>query len=1049
MSIDRSTNLTYRNIGQSLEVYPHIRGGREENQTTLSKADRDSNLDLPVIGSLVYRKSSAAIEAGDCYSYRKHGNTVGAHIPLRDYCDMARSILVLYSQHIVAKGSTHTPAVSLTHAGGHARTPSEKHRTLGDRVVVQRPHDVPLPYLLYRGCLIFPLSQLVHPAYIYIFREEKNDGQTKTHEERKRGMVMPWSVFWQVLLLLCCLSLDSLGSGVEHATDNSTIVTGLEDDGTCKCKEISVGKMSCQATCMAPPSTDNTNISVLEIRSSTLVGLRVGTLSAWTSLKAITIEDNYHLVEIEPGTFRGMNLVTNLSISSNINLSYLSEGVFEGLDSLVTLQLKKNNFSAFQSFVAALSPKYLPWLRKLILNENPLQRVEVEDLAALNGSLLEDLHLVSCQLEYVQPESLNTLTHLRALYLGLNTLNVSLLAGLIGELTTSGIPLRILNLYSVGLQSSIPENLLNAIADSDITHLSLARNQFQSLRPGSFPIMPHLLHLDLREIVAINFPQGILNGTVAPNLTTLLFGGNRLPGIVPGILLPHLQSLDLSSNSGDSRDRSYFDLGEGMFVNMTSLSYLNLSYNYVRTISRKTFKGLTNLDKALSLKNATIVHIEPYSFSELENLQFLNLEDNIFPSFINLTSSLFKGLMNLKVLLLGGCGIPSLSKDPNVFSPLARLEYLGLERNLLVTLSPQLFSPLPNLLGVDLSTNLIVPWKDEEERVFKNVSTSLQVFMQDNKLTYISPAMIEDFLDVELIKLSGNPFTCDCRYFYRTKLWLGVSNLSLTSLRTTQSSLKCYSPDKWREKPLLEYLDKLDLEETICRFVINPDSDSIFAWIITPIVILMIFLLVFLILGYKYRSYIRYWVFLANVNMRRHGFKARRKIQEGYSNYQYDAFVSYSNEDRNFVVRLVAMLENYEPFLKLCVYERDFEIGSVISESILQSVAMSRRIVLIVSDAFVRSQWCMWELQLAGNKKMFLEGGEKRRLSLRGREDPLVLVRLGQVADTHMTPFLKYLLKTRVYLEWDHEPKRQRQFWDRLRTTLSPPSISISPGPTN
>nr|CAD7448856.1 unnamed protein product [Timema bartmani] len=45
----------------TLELYQHLRGWRVENhfgKTTLSTRNRDSNLDLPVIGSLVYCKSS-------------------------------------------------------------------------------------------------------------------------------------------------------------------------------------------------------------------------------------------------------------------------------------------------------------------------------------------------------------------------------------------------------------------------------------------------------------------------------------------------------------------------------------------------------------------------------------------------------------------------------------------------------------------------------------------------------------------------------------------------------------------------------------------------------------------------------------------------------------------------------------------------------------------------------------------------------------------------------------------------------------------------------
>nr|CAD7441673.1 unnamed protein product [Timema bartmani] len=78
------------------EVYLHLRGGRVENQlgeTTLSTPDQDSNLDLPVIGSLFYHMSSAldhrTTEAGganldNVYPYLRGGrvgNPLGNPLP--------------------------------------------------------------------------------------------------------------------------------------------------------------------------------------------------------------------------------------------------------------------------------------------------------------------------------------------------------------------------------------------------------------------------------------------------------------------------------------------------------------------------------------------------------------------------------------------------------------------------------------------------------------------------------------------------------------------------------------------------------------------------------------------------------------------------------------------------------------------------------------------------------------------------------------------------------------------------------------------------------
>ena len=39
---------------------------------------------------------------------------------------------------------------------------------------------------------------------------------------------------------------------------------------------------------------------------------------------------------------------------------------------------------------------------------------------------------------------------------------------------------------------------------------------------------------------------------------------------------------------------------------------------------------------------------------------------------------------------------------------------------------------------------------------------------------------------------------------------------------------------------------------------------------------------------------------------------------------------------------MIEQLERTSPFYRLCVYERDFEIGNVISECILESINTSR-----------------------------------------------------------------------------------------------------------
>lgn len=845
-------------------------------------------------------------------------------------------------------------------------------------------------------------------------------------------MVQAWwfSCLWAVLLVSAEREEQWVGN-VLAPTHGAPPVRLDCQDVECICTEIPGKLVVCDggSGCKQFPSGLNTTASIVQVQNTGITTLQKGDLANLTHLEELEIDHNNHLSVIKPGTFEGMSSLRNLSISYNENLTYLEAGVFGNLHSLRELRMKKDGFFDMGLIAPALGPSSLPSLQKLILDENPFQMIDSEDLVPMNGSSLQRLHLIACQLEFIHPSALVPLRNLRALLLGQNTLNSSTITELVSHMTGERVPLYLLNLYGMGFLKRPPMNVMEAVAKSNITHLVLARNQFQKLKPGSFPTMPRLQYLDLREIVATELKPGTLSPRVMPKLKTLLFGGNMLPGVVPGVLVPQLESLDLSANYGDPRTRSYFDIGEGSFENMTNLSFLNLSYNNVRRISRQTFTGLDNLSRHLGLKNASIYHLDEGSFENLGKLKFLNLEYNPFPKLHNLTAAMFRGLHDLRVLLLSGCGITFLPSD--VFSYLPSLEYLILRDNHLSTLSPILFAPLPHLIGIDLSDNQLAYTKNTSYRLFENNSEIEVVFLSRNKFTSLNPFMLEDAAFLTRLEIFDNNLLCQCAPFLSTKKWLNEHNFTLQDMHIAGlSTLRCFSPDEWMNKPVVEYIDSL---RDSC--LLPPGEDRFLIWIMVLLVMFLVLSFLVATVAYYYRSYIRYWIFIARMDIRRLGL--RRQDCEGYKDHQYDAFVSYSNEDRNFVVRLVAMLENYEPFLKLCVYERDFEIGAVISESVLQSVALSRRTLLVISDAFARSQWCRWELQLAEHHRLFLrdenEGG-----------DPLIMIKLGQVAEAHMTPTLRYLLRTRIYLEWDSEPRKQRQFWDKLRTALAPPPVTIA-----
>lgn len=811
--------------------------------------------------------------------------------------------------------------------------------------------------------------------------------------------------------------------------DPAPVFLGEDKESGCLCRQIPGKLVVCFGTevCLRFPKNVHVNETLMRVKTTSITEIRKEDLENLTHLERLDIEGNVKLRKIEVGSFLHMNKLRNLSISFSENLEHLEPNIFEGLINLKQLFLVQNGFKNIADVAHALAPSYLPNVYKVELSENIFRIINKNDLLPLQNSTLRELNLIACQIEHIHPNSLTPLTNLSVLRLGENSFSTITITNLIHRTIEAGIPLKLLNLYSVGFRTSPPKKLLEAIGNSNISKLILSRNQFEQIGENSFPEMPNLELLDLRDVLAFNITSKAFSRM--PKLRTLLLSGNKLSTIPDGVLLEQLAYLDLSANSGNKFFPSYIYIGRDKFVHMANLSLLNLSFNRVNSLYNDTFTGLTNL-VVLGLKNSTIFHIGDGSFATLPNLRFLNLENNPFGGAYELRKEMFEGLEQLEVLLLGGCSIKHLDLDTSPFEHLSSLVHLGLENNHIHTLSPTIFAPLRLVQTVDVSQNTLSAW---QHPLFQANTHLEDLSLTHNRFTHLSQAMLQDFSNLTSVRLSDNPFTCECFHFLDLRTWHKKSNDSILRL-LKRSDAYCVYPDDLTNYTIDAYFMHLLENEPYCDF----DKSFLAVSLGVPLVVLLFVSALSAFVIYKYRWHLRYWLFLARLQLSRTG-KIRPKHKPcSYANFEYDAFVSYSNEDRNFVIRLVAMLENCEPFLKLCVYERDFQIGSIISESVLESVAKSRKTLLIISDSYARSQWCRWETQIAEHHRLFFEDEHGEYV-----DDSLVLIKLGPVCEAHVTPTLKYLLKTRIYLQWDADPEKQKVFWEKLRSTLSPPKTSI------
>ncbi|XP_046357925.2 uncharacterized protein LOC124136150 [Haliotis rufescens] len=152
-----------------------------------------------------------------------------------------------------------------------------------------------------------------------------------------------------------------------------------------------------------------------------------------------------------------------------------------------------------------------------------------------------------------------------------------------------------------------------------------------------------------------------------------------------------------------------------------------------------------------------------------------------------------------------------------------------------------------------------------------------------------------------------------------------------------------------------------------------------------------------------------------------------RKLVHYFQQYEdddgkeFDAFVSYKStkEDEDFVVhKLYPKLEKELDF-KLCMHFRDFLPGETIANNIMKAVESSRRTIIILSPAYVESEWCMLEYQKA----------QHEMLKMKHRILPIVFGDMSKMK--HMDKNLKQILNTVTYINWPGEEnsKKLDRFW--------------------
>ena len=140
-------------------------------------------------------------------------------------------------------------------------------------------------------------------------------------------------------------------------------------------------------------------------------------------------------------------------------------------------------------------------------------------------------------------------------------------------------------------------------------------------------------------------------------------------------------------------------------------------------------------------------------------------------------------------------------------------------------------------------------------------------------------------------------------------------------------------------------------------------------------------------------------------------------------NKKYDAFIAYSELDANWVLHTaLPKLESggTDKSFKLCVHHRDFTIGAAVADNIIESVQSSLHTILIVSNNFLKSKWCMMEFRTALHE------------SLLDKNHHIIIVLKDNICFDNLDHDFKNFISTQTYLKVG-----DRLFWDKLKFAIS------------
>ncbi|KAM4051123.1 toll-like receptor 3 isoform 2-T3 [Anomaloglossus baeobatrachus] len=457
-----------------------------------------------------------------------------------------------------------------------------------------------------------------------------------------------------------------------------------------------------------------------------------------------------------------------LDLSHN-RLKSLPAANLSRYDRLQHLDVGYNTLHVLESALC----QQLPLLKILNLQHNEFSKIS--DKAFIYCAGLAELRLNSNGIKEILGNPFENLQNLLILDVSHNKMTSTALGDKGQLLKLSEL------LYSHNMIKELKKEDFMFLGNNSVQTLDLSTNPLKEIYPNCFQQLTNLHTLTMANMsLGFKLTEDLCSQLAGTQIKVLNLPNSQLTKIhnttFKGLNSTNLISLNIFKNSLSQID-------DNSFIYLNCLEILNLEDNQMSHLSSRAFSGLSNLTY-LNLKkffsSSKDARIDDFSFQWLQNLQYLNMEQN---KKLYFSERAFTGLISLTNLSLSECTFQTFTNT--TFSSLSNssLISLNLTKTEITGIESGTFHGLEHLEVLDLGINQIDQFFTGKE--FEGLHSIKQIYLSYNKHLTLSSNSFCSISTLKKLNLrktaltfkgpSNSPFNCLSNL---THLDLGNNNIA-------------------------------------------------------------------------------------------------------------------------------------------------------------------------------------------------------------------------------------------------------------------------------